>query len=262
MGYEILKIYNNNVVLAKQENQTVILISKGIGFGKKMGRLYPSEFALFGLLPADAGVPTNWFYVIIVEAIFGGRSYNIKNQINDIIGGNTSAYEQGAKEEQNSVKESLKVVKEEEIYIPITGRLMPITEVPDEVFSQKMMGDGFAIEPVNGEVYSPVSGEVVNVFPTKHAIGIISEGGREVLIHFGMDTVNLKGEGLRTHIKEGDKVKAGDRILTVDIGAIRGKAPSLITPIVFTDLPEGQMIEINKGHVNAKDKNKIKIISK
>lgn len=351
-------LYGVHCVLAGLSFMLMDLFNVFIGMTFSGGLI---DFTLFGLLPAGAGVPTNWFYVIIVgailfpiyyfsftffikkfnlktpgredeediaispeagangdslaanilaalggpsnitnldacitrlrvsvkdvkkvdkacikalgasgvmeigdniQAIFGGRSDNIKNQINDIIEGNTSACEQEAKEEQNSVKESPRIIKDEEIYIPITGRLMPITEVPDEVFSQKMMGDGFAIEPANGEVYSPVSGEVVNVFPTKHAIGIISEGGHEILIHFGMDTVNLKGEGLRTHIKEGDKVKAGDRILTVDIGAIRDKVPSLITPIVFTDLEEGQVIEMNEGHVNAKDKNKIKIISK
>lgn len=124
------------------------------------------------------------------------------------------------------------------IFIPITGNLMPITEVPDPVFSQKMMGDGFAIEPTDGKVYSPVHGKVVTVFPTKHAIGLLSDEGEEILIHFGMDTVSLNGEGFKTHVKEGAKVTPSDLLLTVDLEAVRPKVPSLVTPIVFTNLTD------------------------
>ncbi|MGL4336541.1 MAG: PTS sugar transporter subunit IIA [Turicibacter sp.] len=131
------------------------------------------------------------------------------------------------------------------IVAPIDGVLLPITEVPDPVFSQKMMGDGFAIEPKDGKVYSPVNGKVLNVFPTKHAVALLSNDGYEILIHFGMDTVTLKGEGFTAHVGEGDTVSANDLLLSVDLEAVRSKVPSLMTPIVFTNLNE-KVIELQK----------------
>jgi len=131
------------------------------------------------------------------------------------------------------------------IYAPITGTLLPISEVPDPVFSQKMMGDGFAIEPSEGKVYSPVSGKVLNIFPTKHAIALLSDEGYEILIHFGMDTVTLKGEGFKSHVAEGDAVAVDDLLLSVDLEEVRPKVPSLITPVVFTNLNE-KVIDLKK----------------
>jgi glucose-specific phosphotransferase system IIA component len=135
---------------------------------------------------------------------------------------------------------------EETFVSPMTGRLMPITEVPDQVFSQKMMGDGFAIEPTEGVVVSPVEGEIVNVFPTKHAIGIRSKGGREILIHIGIDTVNLQGEGFKAFISEGDAVKPGQKLMEVDLTLIQNKATSVISPVLFTNLREGERVELKK----------------
>ncbi|WP_062109906.1 N-acetylglucosamine-specific PTS transporter subunit IIBC [Bacillus niameyensis] len=120
--------------------------------------------------------------------------------------------------------------------MPITGEVIPITEVPDQVFSQKMMGDGFAIVPEDGTVVSPVDGEIISVFPTKHAIGIRAKQGYEILIHVGMDTVNLEGKGFTAHVKEGDPVTKGQEILTFDLDFIKQSAPSTVTPIVFTNL--------------------------
>ncbi|HAX72591.1 MAG TPA: PTS glucose transporter subunit IIA [Firmicutes bacterium] len=131
------------------------------------------------------------------------------------------------------------------VVAPINGKLLPITEVPDPVFSQKMMGDGFAIEPTDGKVYSPVNGKVLNVFPTKHAVALQSNDGLEILIHFGMDTVTLKGEGFTAHVGEGDTVSANDLLLSVDLEAVRPKVPSLMTPVVFTNLNE-KTIELKK----------------
>ncbi|EDL62468.1 PTS sugar transporter subunit IIA, partial [Bacillus sp. SG-1] len=126
-------------------------------------------------------------------------------------------------------------------------------------FSQKMMGDGFAILPTEGLIVSPVDGKVVNVFPTKHAIGLESKGGKEVLIHVGIDTVKLQGKGFESLINEGDQVEAGQPLLKVDLDYIKNNAPSTITPIIFTNLKEGQTVTIEKeGKVNAKDE---KIIS-
>ncbi|MBS4218458.1 N-acetylglucosamine-specific PTS transporter subunit IIBC [Bacillus sp. FJAT-49711] len=131
---------------------------------------------------------------------------------------------------------SLLPIKENDFVMPITGEVIPITDVPDQVFSEKMMGDGFAIIPENGKVVSPVDGEILSVFPTKHAIGIRSKQGYEFLIHVGVDTVNLKGEGFTSHVKEGDRVSKGQEILTFDLDYIKNNATSEITPVIFTNL--------------------------
>ncbi|MED1470359.1 N-acetylglucosamine-specific PTS transporter subunit IIBC [Bacillus salipaludis] len=125
---------------------------------------------------------------------------------------------------------------EEDFVMPIKGEIIPLSEVPDQVFSQKMMGDGFGIVPENGSVVSPVDGEILNVFPTKHAIGIRSNQGYEILIHIGLDTVNLKGEGFSVLVNEGDKVIKGQAILNFDLEFIKKSVPSTITPVIFTNL--------------------------
>ena len=129
---------------------------------------------------------------------------------------------------------------------PLDGRLVGLDKVPDPVFSQKILGDGFAIEPVNGEVVSPVNGTVTTVMDSKHAIGLTSHTGLEIIVHFGIDTVNLCGEGFRVFVKAGDKVKAGQLLLVADMDQVIGRVPSVITPIVFTNLT-GQTVTIQEG---------------
>lgn len=139
-----------------------------------------------------------------------------------------------------------KKTKELAIAMPITGEIIELEKVPDEMFSTKMMGDGFAIVPSSGEIFAPVAGEVVTLFPTLHAIGMKTQEGIEILIHFGMDTVNLKGEGFVAHIEQGDVVAKGDKLVSVDINIIKDKVPSLITPIIFTN-SSNYKIEIEKA---------------
>lgn len=127
-------------------------------------------------------------------------------------------------------------LSEKDFVMPIEGEIIPITEVPDQVFSQKMMGDGFGIVPSKGTVVSPVDGEIMNVFPTKHAIGIKSKQGHEILIHIGLDTVNLKGEGFKVLVKEGQQVTKGQEILNFNLEFIKKSVPSAITPVIFTNL--------------------------
>ncbi|RKL66583.1 PTS glucose transporter subunit IIA [Salipaludibacillus neizhouensis] len=126
----------------------------------------------------------------------------------------------------------------ERITAPINGKVVDITEVPDPVFSQKMMGEGIAIEPSDGNVVSPVDGEVVQVFPTKHAIGLKTKSGLELLIHIGLDTVNLDGEGFEAFVKAGDKVKRGDKLVSFDLEIINEKATSTISPLIITNMDE------------------------
>ncbi|WP_062352722.1 glucose-specific PTS transporter subunit IIBC [Bacillus kwashiorkori] len=203
-----------------------------------------------------------------IQAIFGPRSDAIKSQMKDIMEGRapqTAKVDEEAEVQQQIEEVQPEVLQNEmsqnEIIVaPLKGTLKPITEVPDQVFSGKMMGDGFAIEPEEGTVVSPVNGKVINVFPTKHAIGIQSEGGKEILIHFGIDTVNLKGEGFETLIKEGEHVKAGQPLFQADLDFIKSNVPSTITPIVFTNLQAGEQVIIKKnGKVELKEENIIEI---
>ncbi|MBM7622155.1 PTS system glucose-specific IIA component [Bacillus tianshenii] len=129
---------------------------------------------------------------------------------------------------------------EEVVFAPLSGKVTELTEVPDPTFSQKMMGDGLAIIPTEGEVVSPVDGEIIQFFHTKHAIGIRSATGAEILIHVGLETVSMNGEGFEGHVSEGDKVKAGDRLISFDLNLINAKAASTITPIVITN---GEVVE-------------------
>lgn len=148
-----------------------------------------------------------------------------------------------------------------EFAAPLTGLLMTIDNVPDQVFSQKMMGDGFGIDPQNGEVFAPFNGVVTSVFPTKHAIGLETEDGLEVLIHMGLDTVNLKGEGFDVLVNNGDKISLGQKIAVIDIDSIKGKVPSLVTPIIFTNLKEGQSVKLLKeGKIQHGDTNFFEIV--
>lgn len=133
---------------------------------------------------------------------------------------------------------------------PIEGRLVDLTHVPDGVFAQKIMGDGFAIDPANGEVSSPVAGMVTSFMEdTRHAVGITADDGLEILIHIGIDTVNLGGEGFIGLVKQGDRIDAGQPLLKIDLELIRCKVPSLISPVIFLNLPEGMLVTVQEGRM-------------
>lgn len=137
--------------------------------------------------------------------------------------------------------------REEVIVSPLTGNVRSLENVPDPVFAQKMMGDGFAIEPTDGVVVSPIHGEVVQVFPTKHAVGLRSDQGLEILIHVGIDTVHMQGEGFEAYVKVGDRVKAGDLLLSFDLTLVQQKAKSSLTPVVITN---GEVVnECHREHI-------------
>ncbi|WP_026565195.1 glucose-specific PTS transporter subunit IIBC [Bacillus sp. UNC41MFS5] len=201
-----------------------------------------------------------------IQAIFGPRSETIKGQMKDIMSGKrpraTSVDTVEKSPEQSNVNsDAIQKARENEVFAaPLKGEIKPITEVPDQVFAGKMMGDGFAIVPAEGTVVSPVNGKIVNLFPTKHAIGILSDTGREILIHVGIDTVNLKGQGFETLVAENDIIEQGQPLLKVDLNYIKEHATSTITPIVFTNLAEGEKVVLNKqGQVELKQEGIIKI---
>lgn len=118
---------------------------------------------------------------------------------------------------------------------PLNGRIVSLEKVPDPTFAQKMVGEGIAVDPTEGRIVSPVDGEIVTLFPTNHAIGIRSKGGLDILIHVGIDTVNLNGEGFEILVSQGDKVKTGDALLNFDLALIAQKAKSTLTPIIITN---------------------------
>ncbi|MNH74345.1 PTS system glucose-specific EIICBA component [compost metagenome] len=214
-----------------------------------------------------------------VQAIFGTRSDTIKSQIQDIMNGKTPARIPNADDvgeratdfnaptvsgkpaeaEQQAAQNGDAIIKED-VVAPANGELMDITKVPDPVFSEKMTGDGFAILPSDGTICSPVYGKVFNVFPSKHAIGIMSDGGKEVLVHIGVNTVKLKGQGFNVLVQEGDLVSAGQPIMEVDLEYVKAHAPSIISPIIFSNLPEGSSVTLNKsGQVKSGENNIITI---
>lgn len=127
-----------------------------------------------------------------------------------------------------------------EIVAPVNGDIIPLTEVPDPVFSEKMMGEGIAMTPSDGRFVSPVNGEIIQVPDTKHAVGIRAEDGSEILIHIGLETVGLKGEGFDAKVKEGDTISVGDLLIEADLDYISEHADSIITPIIITNSKDSE----------------------
>ncbi|EMK8951916.1 PTS transporter subunit IIABC [Staphylococcus aureus] len=174
-----------------------------------------------------------------MQAIFGPKSDQIKHEMQQIMNGqvveNPTTMEDD-KDETVVVAEDKSATSELShiVHAPLTGEVTPLSEVPDQVFSEKMMGDGIAIKPSQGEVRAPFNGKVQMIFPTKHAIGLVSDSGLELLIHIGLDTVKLNGEGFTLHVAEGQEVKQGDLLINFDLDYIRNHAKSDITPIIVT----------------------------
>lgn len=143
---------------------------------------------------------------------------------------------------------SSQVSSGEKIKSPMNGTVIPLSEVPDAVFSSEMLGKGFGVEPSEGKAYAPVDGEVTTVFDTKHAIGLMSKHGVELLIHIGMDTVKLNGKGFDVKVKTGDQVKAGDLLAEFDMDLIKGEGYPVTTAVVVTNTDDCEEIgEVRTG---------------
>ncbi|MCH5584685.1 glucose-specific PTS transporter subunit IIBC [Shimazuella sp. AN120528] len=195
-----------------------------------------------------------------IQAIFGPKSDTLKGQIQEVMEGRAPANPINSEEIADTMTTEPVEGKLDEFVAPIEGKVVPLSEVPDQVFSQKMMGDGFAIVPSNGKIVAPCDGKIETLFPTKHAIGITSTTGHEILIHIGIDTVELKGEGFTAYVSQGDQVKKGQHLLDVDLDLLKQKAPSTITPIIFTNLKEGEKVIILKqGTVKLEENQIVKI---
>ncbi|MGN2620721.1 glucose-specific PTS transporter subunit IIBC [Bacillus stercoris] len=175
------------------------------------------------------------------QAIFGTKSDALKDDIKTIMAGGVP--DTAAALDTETDKQQNPVSGEAFIY-PLKGETVSLGDVPDQVFSERMMGEGFAINPTEGKVVAPADGEIVSIFPTKHAIGFMSAGGTEILIHVGIDTVKLNGEGFEAHVTSGQAVKQGELLLTFDLDYIKQHAASAVTPVIFTNISEDDMKHI------------------
>ena len=157
-------------------------------------------------------------------------------------------------EETKVLKTESSLVKQEILVSPLKGEVKPLSEVKDEAFSKGALGKGIAIEPTEGKLIDPIDGVLTTFFPTGHALGIISDNGVEILIHVGMDTVQLDGKYFTPKAKQGDTVKVGDVLLEFDIKAIKEAGYSLITPVIITNSDKYlDVIETDKKTINYKE---------
>lgn len=195
-----------------------------------------------------------------VQVIYGPRVTVVKSNLEDYLetapdeeyvpAGDTGADAQTPAEQ----KPAGKVVKSDTIYSPVNGTAADLSETPDEAFAGRMMGDGAMVIPEDGMVYAPEDGEVSFVFETKHAIGFETASGIAMLLHMGIDTVNLNGQGFEVFVENGTKVKKGDRLMKLDVEFLKKNAPSLASPVLCTELSENQKIRLLKtGPVKAGD---------
>ena len=189
-----------------------------------------------------------------VQAIYGPKADVLKSDIQDILDSGEIIPEtlpsQMTEAQQNTVQ--FKGLTEE-VYSVADGQVVALEQVKDPVFAQKMMGDGFAVEPANGNIVSPVSGTVSSIFPTKHALGLVTEAGLEVLVHIGLDTVSLEGKPFTVHVDERQKVAAGDLLVSADLDAIRAAGRETSTVVVFTNGDAIKSVKLEKtGSLAAK----------
>ncbi|MEB5898638.1 glucose-specific PTS transporter subunit IIBC [Staphylococcus arlettae] len=172
-----------------------------------------------------------------MQAIFGPKSDQIKHDILRIMSGEiTKPSETTVVEDDNDTAVPTTNSTETLISAPGNGEIMPLTAVPDQVFADKLMGDGIAFVPKDDVIVSPITGTVKTIFPTLHAIGLETPEGLEVLIHIGIDTVKLEGQGFENLVTTDDNVEVGQPLIKIDLDYIQAHAPSIITPIVITNL--------------------------
>ena len=171
-----------------------------------------------------------------VQAIYGPKADVLKSDIQDVLDSG-EVIPESLPSQMTAVQKAEASFKgvTEEVHSVADGQVINIEDVKDPVFSQKMMGDGFAVEPENGHIVSPVAGKVTSVFPTKHALGLVTDNGLEVLVHIGLDTVSLEGKPFEVKVTEGQTVAAGDLLVEADLDAIREAGRETSTIVVFTN---------------------------
>ncbi|HEV6221294.1 TPA: PTS glucose transporter subunit IIA [Streptococcus pneumoniae] len=238
-------------VALKSKNNNTKQIAFAAGFSALLAGLtsvkaylfaVPSLIALPQFIYSDA--PSNIVNALIVAVISVVITFVL-------------AYIFGIDEEESSSNLEVEagVSNKKMIFSPISGEIIPLSDVQDKTFSDKLIGDGVAIIPSEGKVYAPFDGKITNIFPTKHAIGLKSDEGVELLIHIGLDTVELKGQGFISHVEEGDRVFKNQLIFEMDLNLIKTKGYETVTPVIVTNtndfldvlvLPNNQTIEHSK----------------
>ena len=184
-----------------------------------------------------------------VQVIYGPNVTVIKSDLEDYL---VTAPDTLAEIEKTTVDEEKKVIKSIVISSPVNGMAADLSTAPDVAFAKRMMGDGAVVIPQDAFVYAPEDGEVVFVFDTKHAIGFMTDSGASLLIHIGIDTVNLNGNGFEALVEAGQKVKKGTPMLKLDLNYLKKHAPSIASPILCTELEDDQRIRLLKeGNIKA-----------
>jgi PTS system beta-glucosides-specific IIC component len=237
----------------------------GALIGGAIGGVFCSIFDVkYYILGGSAGLPgitsfigPTFFYALIGLAIsfIAGTVVTYILGFNDVEGEKEQDQPATTKvEDENIEPKTAIIVAAEELYSPIKGEVKPLSEVNDPTFSAGIMGQGIAIQPEKGVVVSPVTGKVTTIFKTKHAIGITSDNGAEILIHVGLDTVKLDGKHFIAHVKDGDFVDVGDQLVSFDMDAIQAEGYDLITPIIITNTDRYEEIKpVKEGKVNTKE---------
>ena len=171
-----------------------------------------------------------------VQAIYGPKADVLKSDIQDVLDSG-EVIPETLPSQMTAVQKAEANFKgvTDEVHSVADGQVINIEDVKDPVFSQKMMGDGFAVEPENGKIVSPVAGKVTSIFPTKHALGLVTDNGLEVLVHIGLDTVSLEGKPFDVKVTEGQTVAAGDLLVEANLDAIREAGRETSTVVVFTN---------------------------
>ncbi|AWK49801.1 PTS glucose transporter subunit IIA [Clostridium beijerinckii] len=269
---EEVKLYNRSDLEAKKNADNVdelsAMICQGLGGKKNISdvdccatrlrcTVHKSELVNEALLK-QSGASGLIHKGVGVQIIYGPRVTVIKSNLEDYlviapneeVSINTVEENKEEKVQEKEIQE--KVINTIILNSPLTGVAKDLSEAPDAAFANKMMGDGVVVIPTDGTVVAPADGEISFVFPSKHAVGLTTINGLELLIHIGIDTVNLDGKGFETFVKDGDKVKMGDKLLSFDLEFIKANAPSIASPIICTALSNKQKVRLlNAGEIKA-----------
>lgn len=265
----INKVINNNIVSVIENNTEKIVMGRGLGFNKRPGNSIDHD-KIEKIFVMNNEKHSHKFKELIVDIplehmLLGGTKYNqgglgifaiinymspegkglpavlITIAVASVIGFLLTYFlwkdeEEVVEEKSETVNaENTMKAKSEIVVAPIEGKVVKLENIKDQAFASGALGKGYAIDPKNGKVYSPVDGTVSMLFGTNHAIGITSDSGLEILIHFGMDTVELEGRGFKAHVNQGDKIKKGQLLLEVDLDVLKDGGYESITPVVITN---------------------------
>lgn len=242
-------IYGVNLRLKKPMIYAVISGALGgalMGWGGSYGTAFANQGILTIPVYVEAGTKAFLCYVIgIAIAFFGAAAMTILFGFNDVP--EEGNVDDAPKNTDKIVPNTVKLNADVSIPSPIQGRVIPLSQVKDEVFASGALGEGIAVYPEIGEVVAPMDCKVSILYPTLHAIGLQFENGVEMLIHIGLDTVELKGEGFKAHVKVGDEISKGTKIVSFDIKAMEAKGYDLSTPLIITNSSQYQSVSFVKN---------------